>query len=187
MMLAMPPLLAATTLAAAAPTDAGATVVVPIWLLVAASVVVLACFGLGFWAWRKLRRETAGLRALVAELRGTLGRALEQRDDMDRRRQELFDKIEGILGESKGWQERYWEQARAHGVAQEMLFTEREYLMKQIRAVGKQPKVDNRIEQIVKAYQAEHAGPAAAALAKAQGGSRAEEKGEGNGVAEGPA
>lgn len=55
------------------------------------------------------------------EMRDEVDRTRQQRDEADRRRQELFERIEGFLGERDQWRELYYTQVSEHGAAQALM------------------------------------------------------------------
>lgn len=128
----------------------GPVVAIPIWPAVAALLLLAIATWVGVHrATRKLRQEHEGAQRFARAVQNELV-------DVERRREELFKSIEGILGERDEWQRLYRQQASAHGVAQEMLMAERARLVRQVISVKKKPSTSSMIDRVVEAFGREH-------------------------------
>lgn len=93
--------------------------------------------------------RTSALGVVVDRLR-------EQVANEQRRANELFERIDGVLKERDKWRDLYFEQATQHGVAQEMLFNELQALANRLRKVGIDPTPNPRLQAVMAAYRDEH-------------------------------
>lgn len=98
--------------------------------------------------------RTSALGVVVDRLR-------EQVANEQRRANELFERIDGVLKERDKWRDLYFEQATQHGAAQELLFNELQAMANRLRKAGVDPTPNPRLQAVMAAFRDEHlSGPA---------------------------
>jgi hypothetical protein len=132
----------------------------------------------GFWVWvifsfalggavvalllqRQLQRSRAALMAALtaqAEASEELTEAATERNRYKEKHETVLGIIRRVLAERDEWVVRYEQHAREHGLAQTLLMSERDGLVRQIQHLGLRPRTDKRVDAAVKVFAENHLG-----------------------------
>jgi len=148
----------------------GFTVTEPLWMVFALHALLCAvAAALGVKLGNKLlRADRDGALMATVMLQRDLGQTKSLLANAERRREEMFQKLDGIVQECNSWRNLYRVEASLHGTAQAMMMDERNYFLAQFKRLGKKPRTNRTIDQIVALHEAEHAGPSREALEQLQ-------------------
>lgn len=144
----------------------GGSVSLSLWVVILlATTWAITCLALARkLGARWLHAELEGVQAAAAILHNELVQTKSELANSERRREELFSQIDGIVQECNDWRRLYHTEASMHGTAQAMLMDERNYFLGQFKRLGVIPRTNKTIDQVVAMHAAEHADPSREAL-----------------------
>lgn len=139
-------------------------------LLVAVAILPLGV-GIGFGLQRRQRvaalADLARVRVELANEKTECELQIRAAEAEATKRRQVVGVIERVLLERDDWVKRYMQHASEHGNAQSMLMIERDGLIRQLKRLGKTPRLDPRVEAAVQMFSETHLSPAVQANAAA--------------------
>jgi len=132
---------------------------IPLWVcLLSVGIALGGAWLLGAFSRRGMRLEIEEFRNENNKLRELFESARKSAADSEKRFFEQNSKINDYLAERDNWCAQYHDAASQYGTAQALLLQERAALIRQLRAAGKQPRLNPVLEAVAESCSQAHPG-----------------------------